>query len=123
MTFLIIIFGALTAIAGIVIMVNPEYIFSLFVKRSEKLSMHILAIIIRIALGLLFIYQAKASKYPNLIEIFGWFSIGAAIVLSAIGRDNFKSLMSWASSLAKPVGRFGGFLALSLGVFIIYAFL
>jgi hypothetical protein len=123
MTILIIIFGALTLLAGIIIIINPETIFGLFSKHTQKVELQILAVVVRLILGALFIDQADASKYPFVIEIIGWLSIVAAIFFAAIGRNNFNRLLSWALSLAKPVGRVGGVLAVCFGAFLIYAFI
>jgi len=122
MTILIIIFGALTLLAGIIIIINPENIFGLLNKHTEKLELQILAIAIRLVLGALLIYQSGGSKYPLVIEIIGWLSIVAAIFFTVIGRNNFKRLISWALSLAKPFGRIGGVVAVCFGAFLIYAF-
>lgn len=122
MTIFIIIFGALTLLAGIVIVVNPELIFGLLNKNTEKLALQILAVTVRLLLGALLIHQSDASKYPFVIEIIGWLSLVAAIVFAVIGRDNFKRLMSWALSLSKPFGRVGGVIAICFGAFLIYAF-
>ena len=122
MTILIIIFGALTLLAGIIIIINPENIFGLLNKHTEKLELQILAIVVRLVLGALLIYQSGASKYPFVIEIIGWLSIVAAAFLATIGRNNFKRLISWALSLAKPFGRIGGVFASAFGAFLIHAF-
>ena len=122
MTILIILFGALTLFAGIVIIINPENIFGLFNKHIEKLELQILAVVVRLAIGVLLVYQSGTSKYPLVIEIIGWLSIVAAIFFTVIGRNNFNRIISWALSLAKPIGRFGGVLAVCFGAFLIYAF-
>jgi hypothetical protein len=122
LTILIIIFGALTLLAGIIIIINPEVIFGFLRKNVDKLSLHILAVAVRLLLGALLIYQSDVSKYPLAIEIIGWLSIVAAIIFTLIGRRNFKRLMSWALSLAKPFGRVGGIIAAAFGAFLIYAF-
>lgn len=122
MTMLIIIFGALTLLAGIVIVINPEVIFSFLRNNLDKPELHILAVVVRLVLGVLLIYQAGISKFPFVIEIIGWLSIIAAIFLAVMGRSNFKRLMSWALSLVKPIGRVGGVLAAAFGTFLIYAF-
>lgn len=123
MTILIIIFGALTLLAGIVIVINPETIFGFLRKNLDKLELHILAVVVRIVLGVLLIYQSRISKFPLVIEIIGWLSIFAAIFLAVMGRRNFKRLMSWALCLAKPIGRVGGVIAMAFGAFLIYAFI
>jgi len=122
MTILIIIFGVLILMAGIVILINPETIFGFLRDNSGKLGLQILAIVLRVILGLLLIYQSSESKYPIVIEIIGWLSLLAAIFLAVIGRRNFNRLMSWALSFVKPFGRVGGVLAAAFGAFLIYAF-
>jgi hypothetical protein len=122
MTVVIIIFGALTLMAGIVILINPEVIFGFLRNNLDKLEVHILAVVVRLVLGVLLIYQSSISKFPFVIEIIGWLSLVAAIVLAVMGRRNFNRLMSWALSFAKPIGRVGGVLAAAFGAFLIYAF-
>ncbi len=122
MTLLIILFGALTLSAGIVIIINPEIIFGYLRKNLDKLSLHILAVAVRLVIGFLLISQASVSTFPLTIEILGWLSIAAATTFALIGRRKFKRLMSWALSLLKPFGRIGGIFAAAFGAFLIYAF-
>ena len=122
MTSLIIFFGLVTFLAGVIIVVNPEIIFGLLRNNLEKVSLQVLAIGIRVVIGILLIQYASESKYPTIIEIIGWLSIAAAVTLSVIGRRHFLSLMSWAFSLLKPYGRVGGLFAMTFGGFLIYAF-
>ena len=72
MTVLIIIFGALTLVAGIVIIINPEFIFGYLRNNLDKLAVHILAVVIRLVIGVLLIDQSSISKFPYAIEIIGW---------------------------------------------------
>jgi hypothetical protein len=122
MTLLIIIFGALTLLAGIVIVINPEVIFGFLQNNLDKLLLHILAVAVRLVIGVLLIYQSNVSEFPFVIEIIGWLSIVAAVFLAVMGRRNFNRLMSWALSLSKPFGRVGGVFAAAFGAFLIYAF-
>ena len=112
----------LTLLAGIVIIINPEFIFGFLRKNLDKLAVHILAVVVRLVIGVLLIYQSNISKFPLVIEIIGWLSIVAAIMMAVMGRRNFNRLMSWALSLSKPLGRVGGVLAVAFGAFLIYAF-
>ena len=122
MTLFIIIFGTLTCLAGIVILVNPEIVFGFLRKHSDKIELQILAVAIRLVLGVFLIYQSGDSKYPFVIEIIGWLSIVAAVFFAAIGRNNFARLMAWALSKVKTLGRVGGVFASAFGAFLIYAF-
>ena len=122
MALLIIIFGALTLLAGIVIVISPEVIFGFLRNNLDKLVLHILAVVVRLFLGILLICQSNISEFPFVIEVIGWLSIVAAIFLAVMGRRNFNRLISWALSLSKPFGRVGGVLAAAFGAFLIYAF-
>ena len=122
MTALIILFGALTLMAGVVIVINPEVIFGYLRSNHDKLVIHILAVVVRLVIGTLLIGQSGLSKYPLFIEILGWISIVAALSLAAIGRQNFLKLMSWALNILKPFDRIGGIFAAAFGGFLIHAF-
>lgn len=123
MTELIILFSALILFAGIVIIINPEIIFGSLRNHSDNLILHILAVVVRLVLGILLIYQSSISRFPFIIEIIGWLSLIAAFILAAIGRQSFQRLMSWALSFVKPFGRIGGVIAGAFGAFLIYAFI
>ncbi len=123
MTIFIIIFGALTCLAGIVILVNPELVFGLLQKNYAKIELQIVAVALRLILGVILIVQSDNSKYPIVIEIIGWLSIVAAVFFIVIGRNNFLKIMSWALSQVKTLGRIGGVIASTFGAFLIYAFI
>ena len=122
MALFIIIFGTLTCLAGIVILVNPEIVFGFLRKHFDKIELQILAVAIRLVLGVFLISQSGNSKYPFVIEIIGWLSITAAVFFAVIGRNNFIQLMAWALSQVKTLGRVGGVFASAFGAFLIYAF-
>ena len=121
MNYIVILFGIATLIAGIVIVINPETVFGLLRRKLESLNLHILAVVVRIILGVALIICAAESKYPTAILILGWISIVAAAVLGVMGRTNFKRLMSWALGLAPSFGRIGGLLAILFGGFLVHA--
>ncbi len=122
MTALIILFGALILLAGSIIVINPDLIFGLLNRHANSLGLHVLAVVVRVIIGVLLIVEAEVSRFPLVIEIIGWLSIAAAAVFALIGRRNFLRLMNWALSLTKPYGRIGGMIAIGFGVFLIYAF-
>ena len=122
MTLIIIVFGLMTLLAGVVLIVNPEAILGLLRSHLEKVSLQVLAVGVRVILGILLILYADASRYPLIIAIIGWLSIVAAATFSIIGRRRFVSLMTWALSLLNPYGRVGGLIAMGFGGFLVYAF-
>jgi hypothetical protein len=121
MNYIVMLFGAATIIAGIIIVINPESVFGLMRRKLESLGLHILAVVVRIIIGVALIMCAAESKYPAAILILGWISIVAASVLGIMGRTKFRRLMSWALSLNPSFGRIGGFVAILFGGFLIHA--
>ena len=114
-------FGTATIVAGIIIVINPESVFGLMRRKLESLGLHILAVVVRIIIGVALIICAVESKYPTAILVLGWISIVAASVLGIMGRTHFRRLMSWALSLKPSFGRIGGFFAILFGGFLIHA--
>jgi len=86
-------------LAGILLIINPEIIFKVLRENADKLWLHIGAVVVRLLLGALLIYQASVSKFPIAMEVIGWVAIFAAIVFAVLGRKNFKRLILWAFSL------------------------
>ncbi len=121
MNYIILLCGTATIVAGIIIVINPETVFGLLRRKLESLGLHILAVVVRVILGVALMMYATESRYPTAISILGWISIVAASVLGIMGRTNFKRLMSWALSVAPSFGRIGGLLAILFGGFLIYA--
>ena len=121
MNYIIMLFAIAIIAASIIIVINPETIFGLLRRKLESLGLHILAVVVRVILGVALMMYATESKYPTAISILGLISIVAASVLGIMGRTNFKRLMSWALSLSPSFGRKGGLLAILFGGFLIYA--
>lgn len=122
MTVLIIVFGALTLLVGITIVLNPEFIFGFLQKQLGKAELHVLNVVLRVIFGVLLISQSNISKFPIVIEGIGWFCIAIAITLTLMGRKRLNHLISWALSLIESYSRVGGVLVMTFGAFLIYTF-
>ena len=122
MTPIIIIFGALTALAGLVILINPDIIFGWLRTNFDKPVMQILAVVVRLIIGILLVLKADGSRLPVTMQIIGWMSIAAAVFFAVIGRQNFNRIMKWALSLQKKIGRVAGVFAIGFGAFLVWAF-
>jgi len=121
MTYIILLFGIFLIFAGAVLIVSPDYIINHFKKYGDSFSLHFFAVLIRVILGIVFLIVASGSKYPLILQIFGWLAISAALVLSLIGREKFKSLIKWTIKISPLFQRSMGFFAIILGCFFIYA--
>lgn len=123
MTHLIILFGALIFVAGIVIIARPPLILDMIQSNGEKTWLYLSAIGARVILGVILIQQAAISKFPLLIEILGWISLVAAFLFTIMGRRRFTGMMYWILEKMKPYARVGGVFALIFGALLVYAFI
>ena len=120
MYFVIILFGAATLAAGLMILINPEIVFGPIRRYFESVNLQLLAVVMRIIIGVALIIYAPESRFPTMLLILGWVSIAAATILALMGRTNFKRLMSWALGLIDSFGRIAGVFAALFGG-LIYA--
>jgi len=96
-------------------------VFGVISTHSKSLNLHIFAVVIRLVLGIALLTYAHNSKFPLTIEVIGWLSICAAIILSLIGRDKFIKLIQWAMTVIPRYGRVSGVFAVLFGGFLGYA--
>ena len=121
MSYVILLFGISILLLGVVILVNPDSILGLIRSHSESLSLYVLAVVVRLVLGIALITYSAESHYPVALQVLGWLTVTVAIILGIMGRSRFKGLMTWALSFASAFGRFAGGGAILLGGFLIYA--
>jgi len=79
---------------------------------------------VRVALGLLFVSVASASREPNALRVLGYFILVAGIVTAAAGlvaMERARAIIEWYLQQGSGVVRLGGVSALALGGFIAYA--
>ncbi len=86
-------------------------------------SLYIIAIVVRLVLGIVFIIAAKDSNYPLGIKFFGYFFIIAAIIFIFIGQEGFQDLITSLIPNVKPYAPVSGAASLAFDGFLIYAFL
>ena len=119
---LIILFGILILIAGLVLIIRPALVLDMMQSNREKTWLYVSAIGVRAILGVILIQQAAFSKFPLVIEVLGWISLLAAFAFTILGRQRFTRLLNWIVEKMKPFARPGGLLAVVFGVFLVYAF-
>ncbi len=121
MTYIILLFGILILSGGALLIFKPDSIFSQFKRYGDSLGLHVFAVIVRIILGIALVIGAAESRYPVVLQILGWLTISAALVLSMIGRERFKGLINWAVGIKPLFQRLMGILAVLFGCFLVYA--
>lgn len=122
MTYLIIFFGVLFFVFGIISMIKPAVIFGFIEPNTDKAWVYFSAIAVRLLLGLLLIQMADVSRFPLVIAILGWLLLAAALFILFLGRSRFKRLIERMMELFKPYFRLAGVFAAAFGAFLVYAF-
>jgi hypothetical protein len=119
---IILLISALISIAGIVLMIRPSFVIGFIESCSDQVWVYIFAVGLRLVMGLLLIQQAAYSRFPLIIEIFGWVLLAAALFLAALGRKRFTRFIKWIIEKMNLFIRAGGLFAVAFGAFLIYAF-
>ena len=122
MKLIIKLFGILLIFLGISLLIKAEIIIGWIENNMEKTSLYILAIAVRLVLGVLFIVAARASKYPRIIKFLGYLFLVAAIIFILIGQESFQGFISSLIPDVKPFAPLSGLLSIAFGGFLIYAF-
>ena len=122
MKLIIKLFGILLLLAGISLLINPEFIIGWIEENMENISLYISAIVVRLVFGILFLAAARESKHPGIIKIFGYVFIIAAIILFLIGQGSFQNFINSVIPEFKPFARIIGLLSIAFGGFLFYAF-
>lgn len=119
---LVVAFGVLTLVAGIVILYSPRIVFGFLRDHIENPFLQLVAVGVRLLLGALLLYLAGDSGFPLTIQVIGWLSILAAVFFAVIGRGRFIRIMNFALTVPDPYCRIGGLVAAGFGGFLVYAF-
>ena len=123
MIYLIILFGGLMTIAGIVLLIRPVLIIDFIESSGDKVWLYISAIVVRILMGWILIQYSVYSKSPLILEVLGWLVIVAALAFLLMGHSRFVRFLRWIIGIFKPFGWLAGVFAMVFGVFLVYAFL
>lgn len=123
MNYIVLLFGALISLGGILMLLKPDVIFKLFAKHTDSVGLHVFAVVVRIFLGIALIVAALQSRFPVILQVLGWLSIITAFVLVVMGRARFKGLINWALCMRSPLKRLVGVIAVLFGMFLVYAVL
>ncbi|MDX1554622.1 MAG: hypothetical protein R3212_01205 [Xanthomonadales bacterium] len=121
MMHVILVFGALIFVIGATVLVKPELVFGHIRRHSDSLGIHVVAVVVRLALGWALIVYSAESRFPVTLQVLGWLTVVVAVTLAVMGRSNFTRLIHWAMSLVDRFGRIAGALAMVLGGFLVYA--
>lgn len=122
MKLMIKLFGILLILLGLALLIDREIIFGWLQTSLENTSLYIFAISVRLVLGIIFILAATKSKYPKVIQIFGYLFIIGAGYLILMGQEGFLNFITSLLPDIKPFTPVSAVLSIVFGGFLIYAF-
>ncbi|MGD2138665.1 MAG: hypothetical protein PVF08_10445 [Gammaproteobacteria bacterium] len=78
------------------------------------------AVMIRLALGVLLVLAAPHSRFPLAFGVLGWLVIVAALLLPFVGRKRIDCLLEWWSRRSLAGIRLWSLAGLVFGCFLVY---
>jgi hypothetical protein len=112
--------GALVILASSISFVVPDLRLSL--ERSVMTPTGLYAIAgLRIAIGLVFVFAAPASRAPRALRVLGLIVIIAGLSTPRFGVARAQAVVNWLAS-AGPLMRLDSVVGMALGGFLLYVF-
>jgi len=81
----------------------------------------LIAVMVRLAVGVLLVLAAPHSRFPLTFGILGWLAILAALLIPVAGRRRIGRLLDWWSRRTPPEIRLWSLAGLAFGCFLVYA--
>ena len=122
MKHVVLFFGGLLTVAGIGLLLAPHILFDFLENNKSSTWLYLMAIGVRLLLGLALILSANRSKYPLAIKILGYLTLAVAISFIIMGKGNFQDIMASIVPIFMPYGRIAGVVAILLGGFLLIAY-
>ena len=116
---IIVIFGALLCLAGLVILIAPEKFKSVMNNWTGQ-PRFLLAVIVRVVIGAILLAEAANLKFPLAMKIIGGISIVAAIGILLIGQDRLDRFIAFWMGKSDKLFRVSSAFAIAFGAFLIY---
>lgn len=121
MQYLVIGFGWVIILSGLVLAVIPEKMLDFLSRHGQSTWLYATAIGVRIVLGLALVLYAPNTAFSLALSILGWLALIAALVLLIMRRSGFQRLLAWVTSFATPYAIPAGAVSILFGCFLIYA--
>jgi hypothetical protein len=121
MRWLGLVLGALVILASAVSFAAPDLRLSL--ERSVMTPAGFYAIAaLRIAIGLVFVLAAPASRAPRTLRVLGLIVISAGLLTPWFGVARARAVMNWLTTAGPLVMRLDAVVGMMLGGFLVYVF-
>jgi hypothetical protein len=118
---LIFLFSVFLIAMGAIILMKPSAVFDLLERHKRAPTLQMIAVVVRVLLGVALIVAAPASKFPLTLAVIGWVAVFAGVLVAAMGRSRFIQLMEWVTKVLPKNAILMGVIAIMLGSFLAYA--
>ena len=114
------IIGGLIIIEGIVLLIKPG-VYPKLVSFFTKGKLMYVALVLKAAIGVVFLISALSCKMPWIIITFGLLILFGSLWIFTIKQEKLKRFLSWLQQRSPTFFRVMGLVALVLGGILIYA--
>ena len=112
--------GAVVAALGLLGVVDTRCLLLLIQGLGTRWRYYI-AVLSRILIGAILVAGAPQSKFPLLLQIFGYLAWAVALLVAVAGPARVEALVSWWMKLAKPLIQLSAAVMALFGAFLVYA--
>ncbi len=118
---IVLVFGLTIALLCVYGVFSPQRLMQNVVTIWSRRDGMVMAVLVRLLLGLNLLFAAAGSRYPTALMVLGAVTIFAAAVLLLLGRQRVDRLIDWAGSLSSLWLRLWLLLGLGFAVFLVHA--
>jgi uncharacterized protein YjeT (DUF2065 family) len=119
---IIICFGLFLIYSGFLMFINPEKARTIIGKAGSTIVINYGELIVRLILGISFVFCAKTNLYEQYFSIFGYFLIISAIILMFTPMKTHHKFSTKAAETLKPIYlRICAPFSIAFGLLLLYA--
>lgn len=112
--------GLAILVLGVLGVIVPDAILLIGRRAATPVGLYI-AGLVRVAIGLVLLAVAPASRYPIALRVLGALIFLAGLVTPLFGVDRARAFVEWWTEQGRAMMRLWGFVAAALGFFIAFA--
>ena len=113
--------GALVILVSAISFAVPDLKLSLERSAITPTGLYAIAIL-RIAIGLVFVFAARASRTPRTVRVLGLIVIVAGLTTPWFGVTRAQATLNWVASAGPLLMRLDACVGMAMGGFLVYVF-
>jgi hypothetical protein len=113
--------GALVILGSAISFAAPDLRLSLERSMITPAGLYAIAAM-RIAIGLVFVFAAPASRAPRTVRVFGLVVIMAGVMTPWFGVARARAVLNWLASAGPLLMRLDAVVGMAIGIFLVYVF-